>query len=296
MGWWGAHQSDIRVTFPLWGSGALAQVRRTGRPAQVSSYEDLDDDPVARVTRAAAYRSSVAAPIRVGGLLWGAILAATTRPEPMSADAEPRLVQFAELVALALASADAREGLSLARRRMELILGAAGEAVCGIDAEGLTTFANPAAARITGYDVGELVGRRLHDLIHHTTPEGQPITWEDCFLHAAAVQDTDRRTVETTYLRKDGTSFPAEVTRTPIEEDGRTTGAVLVFRDVSDRHAIEQMKNDFVSVVSHELRTPLTSIRGSLGLLAGGVAGRAAGEGAQRWSRSRSRTATGWCA
>ena len=56
------------------------------------------------------------------------------------------------------------------------------------------------------------------------------------------------------------------------------------------------MKNEFVSVVSHELRTPLTSIRGSLGLIAGGVAGELPDEGARAWSTSRPRTASGWCA
>jgi len=50
-------------------------------------------------------------------------------------------------------------------------------------------------------------------------------------------------------------------------------GTVVVFRDITERRAMERMKDEFVSVVSHELRTPLTSIRGSLGLLAGGVLG-----------------------
>ena len=47
----------------------------------------------------------------------------------------------------------------------------------------------------------------------------------------------------------------------------------MVFRDVTQRREVDRMKNEFVSVVSHELRTPLTSIRGSLGLLAGGALG-----------------------
>jgi PAS domain S-box-containing protein len=273
VGWWGAHQREIRVTFPLEGSGALAQVHRTGRPARVEDYAALGDDKVGRVARASAYRCGVAAPIRVGGAAWGAILAATTGAEPMAAEAEPRLVQFADLVGVAIASADAREALAHASRRMELILGAAGEAVCGIDMEGRATFANPAAARITGYGLDEMLGRSMHDLIHHTTSDGAPYPWEQCPVRAALTSDADHGLAETLYFRRDGSSFPAEATTTRIEEDGRTTGAVVVFRDISDRRAVERMKDEFTSVVSHELRTPLTSIRGSLGLLAGGVLG-----------------------
>jgi len=75
------------------------------------------------------------------------------------------------------------------------------------------------------------------------------------------------------FLGGDGRMFPVELAVGPILEDGQITGAVVVFRDVTARHKVERMKNEFVSVVSHELRTPLTSIRGSLGLLAGGAAG-----------------------
>ncbi len=55
--------------------------------------------------------------------------------------------------------------------------------------------------------------------------------------------------------------------------DGKILGAVVAMHDITERKAMERMKNEFISVVSHELRTPLTSIRGALGLIAGGVAG-----------------------
>ena len=95
------------------------------------------------------------------------------------------------------------------------------------------------------------------------------------------------------FLAFDGRVFPVELAVGPILEDDEITGAVVVFRDVSERRKIERMKDEFVSVVSHELRTPLTSIRGSLGLLAGGAGGRAAARRPRGWSRSRWRAATG---
>ena len=63
------------------------------------------------------------------------------------------------------------------------------------------------------------------------------------------------------------------MTVAPVLGDHASLASVAVFRDVTHRHEVDRMKDEFVSVVSHELRTPLTSIRGSLGLLAGGAVG-----------------------
>ena len=73
------------------------------------------------------------------------------------------------------------------------------------------------------------------------------------------------------YWRKDGTCFPVEYVACPLVDEGRTTGIVVAFQDVTERRRLDRMKDEFISTVSHELRTPLTSLRASLGLIAGGV-------------------------
>jgi PAS domain S-box-containing protein len=79
---------------------------------------------------------------------------------------------------------------------------------------------------------------------------------------------------ECTYVRKDGTRFPVSLTVTALRsESDNPTGYLMIAADQSERRAVERMKDEFVSVVSHELRTPLTSIKGALGLLAGGITG-----------------------
>ena len=80
---------------------------------------------------------------------------------------------------------------------------------------------------------------------------------------------------EENIFRADGSSFPAEYALTPIRGQGRVSGSVLSFRDISQRYALDRLKDEFISTVSHELRTPLTSIRGALGLLTSGILGEA---------------------
>ena len=79
---------------------------------------------------------------------------------------------------------------------------------------------------------------------------------------------------ETVFRRANGSTFPAEVSLQLIRRQGESRAFVAVVRDITERRKVERMKNEFVSTVSHELRTPVTSIRGSLGLLAGGVVGK----------------------
>jgi signal transduction histidine kinase len=100
-----------------------------------------------------------------------------------------------------------------------------------------------------------------------------PETCEACL--AARVDGAGEAVRRSTsqYVRRDGTVFPVEITAARRQEAGRVSGAVVVFSDISERRAVERMQEEFVSVVSHELRTPLTAIRGSLGLVAGGVVG-----------------------
>ena len=98
---------------------------------------------------------------------------------------------------------------------------------------------------------------------------------------------------EDVYVRADGATFPVEITASPVVDEDELRGAVVVFRDVTQRREVDRMKNEFLSVVSHELRTPLTSIRGSLGLLAGGELGELTPAAASHGRRSRCRAPSG---
>ncbi len=167
----------------------------------------------------------------------------------------------------------AREALERLSHRDELILNSAADSIIGLDSSGRVTFANPSAARSTGFTPLELIGQPLHAFLEHTGADGTRYPPEDDPI--LRVLETGRPGYASgdVFRRKDGTTFPVEYVSAPIAEGDDIVGAVVTFKDISERYRVEKMKDEFISVVSHELRTPLTSIRGSLGLLAGGLVG-----------------------
>ncbi len=167
----------------------------------------------------------------------------------------------------------AEEVLEQLRRQNELILGAAGEGICGIGLDGIARFVNPAAARMIGWESEDLVGKAMHDITHHSRPDGTPYPKEECPISLALQDGTARSVSNEVFWRRDGSSFPVEYLSTPIREKGEIVGAVVTFRDITERREVERMKDEFISVVGHELRTPLTSIHGALGLMASGRLG-----------------------
>jgi len=156
-------------------------------------------------------------------------------------------------------------------RQQEILLDSVADGICGVDRRGLITFANPAAARLLGAAAASLTGKPVHELLHGAAPANR-VCGEDCPLRRASGRER-AAAGEDTIFRGDGTSFPAEYVLTPIADQGRFSGSVLSFRDISQRSALDRLKDEFISTVSHELRTPLTSIRGALGLLSSGMLG-----------------------
>ena len=120
LGGWsrdGTLSFPIGTTLELDGDTVMAKVLRSATPQRVDRYDQAGGELAATV-RSAGYRGAVAAPVKVGGRLWGALVAATASDEPLAKGLESRLCDFAELVAQALANADAREKLAASRRRL----------------------------------------------------------------------------------------------------------------------------------------------------------------------------------
>ena len=166
---------------------------------------------------------------------------------------------------------EAEEALHLATRQRELILESVADGIYGIDLDGRLTFINHAGASALGYSTDQLTGRDVHQVIHHSHADGTPYSRSTSpILQAMRCREPIRMRNEV-FWRRDGTSIPVEYSASPLIEDGRISGMVVAFQDVSERRRLEKMKDEFISSVSHELRTPLTSLRASLGLISSGT-------------------------
>jgi len=148
----------------------------------------------------------------------------------------------------------------------EHILESVGEGIFGVDERGCISFVNPAAARMLAWVPSDLLGRNACETLCAQRHDECPLTMVRTLGSLMTQSEMD-------YTKRDGTRLPVEITAAPNSGAEGSHGAVVVFRDITERHVMEQMKQQFVSAVSHELRTPLTAIRGSLELLADGAAG-----------------------
>lgn len=125
-------------------------------------------------------------------------------------------------------------------RENRLILRAAGEGIYGVNAEGKTTFVNPVAERILGWSADELVGRDIHSIVHHTRHDGSHYPHEECPIYAAFRDGAVHKVDDEVFWCKDGSPVWVEYTSTPIRDRDLVVGAVIVFRDVSQRREADE--------------------------------------------------------
>ncbi|MEX5218733.1 MAG: PAS domain S-box protein [Nitrospira sp.] len=140
----------------------------------------------------------------------------------------------------------AEEELERLNRHHHLVLDSAGEGIYGTDREGRTTFINPAAAKMLGWEVEDLIGRPIHDLVHHSCADGSPLPSEACPIRAGLVEERIVHMDRDVFWRKDGSKFPVEYVSTSIRERGEVVGVVVVFKDTTERmRAEEQIQDSF---------------------------------------------------
>jgi len=152
--------------------------------------------------------------------------------------------------------------------RVRLLLESAGEAISGVDLEGRCIFCNPASLEFLGYaDEADLLGRNMHQLIHHTKADGQDYPASDCPIYHAFRNGAGVHVDDEVLWRADGSSFPAEYWCAPIYKDDQIVGSVVNFIDITERRQAEaELKNALAATENarEQINTILRSVADGL--------------------------------
>jgi PAS domain S-box-containing protein len=217
---------------------------------------------------------------------------------PVEISLSPFVLNAERLVIVSVTDISARvtaeRALAAAHRHTELILNSVGEGIYGVDVEGSITFVNPHAIQLFGYEQHEMIGRPSHGLFHHTRINGDVYPAHECKIHDSLQTGVPHRVSDEVFWRKDGSSFPVEYVSAPIRQDGKSVGAVVSFRDITERKTAEnalrdlnetleqrvakrtgdlaealdhaelakRSRGEFLANMSHEIRTPMNAVLG----------------------------------
>lgn len=129
----------------------------------------------------------------------------------------------------------AKYNLRKSEARLEQLLQSTDQGIYSINMDGSCTFINKPGLTILGFKAEDCIGKNIHDLIHHSHPDGSVYPIEDCSAYKALLSSHNYRSDNEVLWRKDGTSFPADFSSNPLIENDTIYGAVVTFSDITDK-------------------------------------------------------------
>jgi len=135
----------------------------------------------------------------------------------------------------------AQEALRVSRENLHRLLNSIAEGAYGVDTNGNCTFVNRAFLQMTGYqNEGEVLGKHMHELIHHSYADGSPYPDSECRVYRAYRTNQSINVSDEVFWRKDGVAIPVEYWSHPIVSDGVVIGAIVTFVDITERKRAEE--------------------------------------------------------
>ncbi len=229
-----SHAYPVTADLPqmfLLGSGVVGQAAQSRRP--IIAQPDSEKLRVQFGFGALSPSCIAAYPLLANGAPAGVLELCLF--QPLTGYQTRWLEKASETIANALRFAMESEERRHAEERTRLILESSAEGIFGTDIEGRITFVNPAACRMLGFTVGELMGQPCHAAFHHHHPDGSEYPVEECPMYAAYRHGRASRIDDEFLWRKDGSGLPVEYGATPILKDGVVIGSVVSFTDITLR-------------------------------------------------------------
>jgi PAS domain S-box-containing protein len=152
---------------------------------------------------------------------------------------------------------------------LRLVLDSATDGVYCVDTDGVTTMCNAAFLNMLGFErEQDAVGRKLHDVIHHTHPDGSHYPKEECPIYRTAKDGGSAHVEYELFYRLDGKSFPVEYWVGPVVRDGKRQGAVCTFIDITERRFAHEQQSLLVRELSHRIKNLFAITSGMISLSA----------------------------
>ena len=222
---------------------------RIGRQQQGLTVVETDlgcgstDDPAPEAAIPA--RALVSVPLVRDGRLKAALYVGDRHPRRWTPDEVVLIEDVARRSWDAVERVQAEIALRDSEAYVRLLLDSTAEGFYAVDRDGRTTLCNPAFLQMLGFaSEADAIGRRLHDVIHHSHPDGSPYCVAGCPIYVCARDGIAAHVTGELFYRLDGSALPVEYWARPILRDGELQGAICNFLDVTERTRAEQALRD----------------------------------------------------
>jgi PAS domain S-box-containing protein len=238
---------------------AVSELTERGRPS---------DETVLRLRQQTGAGSALAVPVRAGGRSIGLFyLLRGSVEDKLLDDAAGIYHLMADKVEVTIQNAQLLKRLLTERRWLEAVVQHSSDGVVILDRDGLVVGYNLTMSKLSGWSIGEAVGRASHEVF--------PLRIEVRPQDSTSLMRLGRRyfgertePVEAQLVARGGEVLDVEVTGAPLfDEESKALGWVMMLRDISRRKEMERLQKVFLSAVSHELHTPIAIIKGFAGLM-----------------------------
>lgn len=237
-----------------------SQVASTRAPRHATSIQ-ASDDPTVSFLKSVGLDCYACTPLVASGRLLGTLGFGRRGAGRFTEDELHLLQTVTHYLAMAYDRLRTASALRESERRLNAVLNNASVAIILMDERQHCAYMNAAAERLTGYRFEETLGRPLHDVVHHTHPDGSPFPIEDCAIDRAFPENSQEQGEET-FVHKDGRFYPVAFTASPIrDDDSRTIGTIIEVRDITEQKRTEQARELLMREVDHRARNVLAIVQ-----------------------------------